>query len=534
MSIKNKTVLALLTITMVVTVGFFSCGCIEDTSDSEIDTSFLKPFELKNKTLQISSPYEIALSTPVVLNRGISLVYTEDCNQVSNPSLFSARLALTFWESPARAYLVDSYEGALIAASIAKMDDCPILWYGNATSTAIKFLNPVDIVGIKLADGHNCTVVLMDDTFILDFCQSNGLPLSGYVGVVNLDAPDPATYAAPLLTAYRNGIIKAVFSDNISEIRDNLIEFGKKLNSITGIPSQYISLFGGADSIPHHITPLTLTDILGQSLDIIIYSDNYLACTNTSSESFAIPDVAIGRIVSTNVTSSLNLCMSYVHYDEFCASNEPENAVLFSENVEAEAVSALCPYISMINLNKLFIFAGYQTYTSNSLSSTTFAQILSDKLSSADIIYSVFVSPETFLGVDSFNNAVIFDSSGIHANNNSNLQHHLLGSGSNTYIGSVGYFDAGVSLIRIGGSYSDPISAAEEGGTPLLAKHFFNTLLNNDSSVGIALRNAKNSYCSDINQPPGTTEHVSLACVIYGDPAFNPYEPCNEGTNYGS
>ena len=81
----------------------------------------------------------------------------------------------------------------------------------------------------------------------------------------------------------------------------------------------------------------------------------------------------------------------------------------------------------------------------------------------------------------------------------------------------------------------------------VIAEEFILDLINNDSTVGMALRNAKNVYLpKDANStflwtPPllkarfeyGRYLDKKYVCLrefnLYGDPAFNPYQPINEG-----
>jgi len=57
----------------------------------------------------------------------------------------------------------------------------------------------------------------------------------------------------------------------------------------------------------------------------------------------------------------------------------------------------------------------------------------------------------------------------------------------------------------------------------LLYKH----LINGDLTTGEALMNAKNQFISE--SADSSKELIAWEYQLYGDPAFNPYEPCNEG-----
>jgi len=110
--------------------------------------------------------------------------------------------------------------------------------------------------------------------------------------------------------------------------------------------------------------------------------------------------------------------------------------------------------------------------------------------------------------------------------------------------GAKGFVKAALNLL-LNGEYPEPHFGA------VVAEDFILDLIENDSTVGIALRNAKNAYLpKDANStflwtPPldngktkarfkeGKYMDKKYVClhefVLYGDPAFNPYQPVNEG-----
>ncbi|PKK85850.1 MAG: hypothetical protein CVT48_03700 [Thermoplasmata archaeon HGW-Thermoplasmata-1] len=86
-----------------------------------------------------------------------------------------------------------------------------------------------------------------------------------------------------------------------------------------------------------------------------------------------------------------------------------------------------------------------------------------------------------------------------------------------------------------------PNEEAHSGSSGEFSYFFFEELIGGDCTVGQALANAKARLTVDIpsdetvghgNENVATV--IKLEYELYGDPAFNPYEPCNEGTNYGS
>ncbi|PKK85902.1 MAG: hypothetical protein CVT48_03470 [Thermoplasmata archaeon HGW-Thermoplasmata-1] len=86
---------------------------------------------------------------------------------------------------------------------------------------------------------------------------------------------------------------------------------------------------------------------------------------------------------------------------------------------------------------------------------------------------------------------------------------------------------------------SIPSAGVHTGNAGELSFFFFEELVKNDCTVGEALQNAKarleaSDIPTDETVAHGNTNRVALTVFeyqLYGDPAFNPYEPCNEGTN---
>ncbi|WP_455391456.1 C25 family cysteine peptidase [[Eubacterium] cellulosolvens] len=99
-----------------------------------------------------------------------------------------------------------------------------------------------------------------------------------------------------------------------------------------------------------------------------------------------------------------------------------------------------------------------------------------------------------------------------------------LHAGVTAYVGATRSTYGGIKL------ETDLDMRLEPTGAVLLSKYFTEEIMSNND-VGIALRNAKNQYFPDDTNSPdsGTTGIIYGHYIIHGDPAFNPYEPANEG-----
>jgi len=67
------------------------------------------------------------------------------------------------------------------------------------------------------------------------------------------------------------------------------------------------------------------------------------------------------------------------------------------------------------------------------------------------------------------------------------------------------------------GSY--PMVGLNMGTSGDLSYYTMDNLITKDCTVGEALQQGK----------PNVGDVISFEYTLYGDPAFNPYEPCNEG-----
>ncbi|PKK85901.1 MAG: hypothetical protein CVT48_03465 [Thermoplasmata archaeon HGW-Thermoplasmata-1] len=86
---------------------------------------------------------------------------------------------------------------------------------------------------------------------------------------------------------------------------------------------------------------------------------------------------------------------------------------------------------------------------------------------------------------------------------------------------------------------SSPMTGQTTGTSGEMAYYFYEELIKNDFTVGEAIQNAKARVYADPNIPSDESVTagnnniqvvVKLEYMLYGDPGFNPYEPCNEGS----
>ncbi len=85
---------------------------------------------------------------------------------------------------------------------------------------------------------------------------------------------------------------------------------------------------------------------------------------------------------------------------------------------------------------------------------------------------------------------------------------------------SMAFMDAGINAY-IGGMRSEGTQSME------ISRWIAEGLMEQNLSCGLSLKNAKNNYTNTKTEEDCL--YNSAIKILYGDPAFNPYEPCNEG-----
>ncbi len=112
-----------------------------------------------------------------------------------------------------------------------------------------------------------------------------------------------------------------------------------------------------------------------------------------------------------------------------------------------------------------------------------------------------------------------------------NFPRRMLGAGAAAYVAPAG--DALYNLVEVWVPTdvdNATILVPEDARSTRLARLFFEELIK-DKTVGQALVDAKVEYAKkmDMAMAGGANIMTLSEYTLYGDPAFNPYEPCNKG-----
>jgi hypothetical protein len=520
------------TITLALCLLSTFCGCVDKSSGTETKKE-ISPLHIENNSILGQLPVELApFLTYEIVKKDLSVEFENISITDQELSNYSSRIAISFWNSSNRVYVVDSYENAMRASSLAAIDGCPILFWGNTSENVIKKLNSSEIIGMGNLPIGKYTQILADNSDVINYVIERELPIYGYLSIVNSNSSDPASALSPLFNALRGGLIITVNDSDAAYVHNTIFSAIDSLNA-TGMKIRHVAIFGGAESIDYYKTHFTIESSTG-SFEEQIYTDNYYGCHVVKNiENLSTPGIAIGRIVAPSITSAQIMYEKYANYEK-TLGEWTNNATIFNADLftEIDPNAGYGAEASMINMNNIFLNAQYQTYTSTALMTLALRQNLLESMANSNFIYSVF-SYGTDV-VDLFSEklnlmpCVIFDCTSIEKNNISDQKeshYALLAAGACTYVAPLLHSWIG-SHGEITANSMMPI---EESNSLQLAKRFFSELISNNKTVGMALNDAKKSYSGEMANPDGIYIVVSTSFTLYGDPAFNPYEPCNEG-----
>lgn len=531
-------------------------GCIGEEKQRYKDSN-LKNQNVQIEKLQLSNNSKIIISrseielTPLLssaFKRGIEIGIGESSDFKSEDySLKSSQIAIALWNGSDKAIIVENYMCALQASTIAILENIPILVYGASTYSAINLLGCTDIIkigNVPIDDG----VCLKNQSDIWECaarCANEKSISIDYLAVANPADLNSSGFSsfAPLLAARNNGIVITCSENNCSNI-DAAIKSAISTLNKSGFKSEYVCLFGGNDSIPFFLKQIPSE----YTIDPTNYPEGNYATDNDYGDLDGmpiVPEIAVGRFFAGCLEDGFSLLERYIHYEEYFEENNVSQ--LAWQNVAGVwsqammQIPGLAAYITEQAATPLtvdLIAAGFTVLRSAEESSPTLSKEITER--SNLIWFATHGSPTALAGIDvsdlNLHPCVIFATSCSAGKIDERVDiskcvtSGFIKSGTNAYIAptrttnlvfSVKYYPDRVDLPP----YDDAGSA--------LGRLFLEQLIQNNFSVGRALQSAKEFYFNDLangdhdyNQ---RTFETLFEYVLYGDPAFNPYEPCNEG-----
>ncbi|MDD5502629.1 MAG: C25 family cysteine peptidase [Candidatus Thermoplasmatota archaeon] len=509
------------------------------------------------------------------------------CPDVSE---FSSKIALAFWNRSDMAIVVDNYENSILAGSLASVLNAPILYYGNTTNEALWMLgatNPENIIAIgnvPYAEKANVSLAGQDDIigFTVSAAKEKGVNLN-YITVVNADdetglqsyfkqkSKTPYTEHlscfGSIFSAYHNGIVVSVANGTIApspEIIDLAVAKAAKAMNESGMQPKFLLMLGDSVSLPfcYYWFPGN-SEELGKIPTDNVYADLEIegVCedgydTNESNPGHPVEpmtvELANGRIVAKSLESLSRYADRIFNYNEYLAAtsapaaNIPAlNPLEWNNNALAySATGAEFGTPEELQAYELLLTSGFNTQEGSAAGHTSPGLIAGFNQVSGVLVSTLFTMSSLIVaGADhGCPQANSVDYSQLQPMPpNVNFQVSCLTGMIDTYFPDPAWntvskddsytysmLDNGCACLvasmrstygMLTGSY--PAAGVEMGTSGDTAYHFMDNLIQQDCTVGEALQQAKANLGENL---------ISFEYTLYGDPAFNPYEPCNEGS----
>jgi len=492
----------------------------------------------------------IPILAPLIIEKKINFEINESGMVVDDASLFSSRVAITFWNNSKYVFVVNSYNNLLLVSPLAKIVGAPILIYGNTTQQVIEIIKPETIFSIGNIPTES--VRLTPEEIIehqIQFAKDFGLNID-YLVLVNSNDSNAkllglSSFGA-LLACYHNGLIfeatneiypeGAITEENASLLIKKIRLFYKIIGK-EGINLKHVCIVGGADAIPQVIN----TTIVKYGCDLVA-SDNYWGDEDGDPWH---PDFGLGRFIAPNLVDAWSLFTRYFNYYSYINHTRDlieikwqDCAFVYQEGVDVIAVTTLHTERGVL----VFMQANFTVYQDHGsllipgVGETVVIPIIeksnfirfkahgNSEGSSLDF-RKVYFCPSVMFHISCYTGKIDGNVSV-----DSGVVYNAIHAGLATYVAPTGPTSSGYRIP------TDGIHLNEFGSDPL-ATSFFKYLAEDNLSVGLALTKAKRYPLNEsgINPAPLYWDvQEAYHYTLYGDPAFNPYEPCNEGTNYGS
>jgi hypothetical protein len=380
----------------------------------------------------------------------------------------------------------------------------------------------------------------------IESAKSNGIPIE-YLAVINPwehdpRLPDISPYGYKLAEMHNGIVIKS--RGTPEQIHSDVLKVYEKLKK-HGMKLKYVCLVGDPISIPFWYVNCIYDNWTVPSDNIYgdVCNNTVILETHYTSDLFLseyivqednrsiIPELCVGRFTTASIEDADALMDRYVNYEKYFDYESPEP--LRWQNCAADILgtdSLEVMIASNIIAGLYFLNAGFTTYQSYSAPSLVLARteiensnmVLLYDHGREDGIMSLEMINESDL---SLHPSIIFtcacNSGRIDTTETAPPElctYQMFHFGVNIFIAPL---RPGVGRVSI----------FDDGGSNKLGRIFMEELFK-DVPVGLAMKNAKCRLIEESTDPIDENDVDVLSSyqfILYGDPAFNPYEPCNEG-----
>ncbi|MDI6916226.1 MAG: C25 family cysteine peptidase [Thermoplasmatales archaeon] len=484
----------------------------------------------------------------------------------------SVNAAKHFWKSSDGAVLLkdDAYDIGLSIVSLASYLDIPVIVTDNTNNVldVLKSLNVKYTIVCSELSGYGKTWKIGSakeaQEFLLNFVQKKFGNIS-YVTVANPNdvglghGLPKLSCLAPYLSAGRKGIVVssntsvlpedafidfndreeeiAAMANNVSvkikENIDNLLEGISGRGMLEGyLRNPYLAILGGPYSLPFYYKYVTLGDDKRW-----IATDDYFA--NLDEDEFTV-ELACGRPIALSVNATSCLISRSLCYDEYKEKyNEGPGATSTNDVAGTEWKSAA--YVgsgddwngaiwsmrpehrearTYLLENDYFVYT-----TKRRLTGEHVAQQLLELYTSSSMIYVMaHGSPSGYQMVDGITGADV-------------QEWGFLGPSVLLLVScSAGRTDVediqgtiSLSFMSVGtNTYIAGTRTEFTEGSPKINFACLKAIVSEDATTGLAFRDAKNDFVKEYVETGKSDYYHAAIKQLYGDPAFNPYEPKND------
>ena len=504
--------------------------------------------------------------------------------EISDLSEYSAQVALRYWEGlqPEKAIVVQNYSHATFAVPLAVLLDAPILYDGDYTNEALWRLGVREnrqliSIGDTDFDGKKVTVFKDDDhqqnvMKVVEYTirEASLRDVSyDYIIVTNpgdvdeehADVPGLSSLAGTM-AGFRNAIILTCPYSNIT-IDVRIKETAAILES-HGMSLRFLLLMGDAKALNFSYRSYDRYDEAGYPDQNPAASDNVYA--NFDDNVYTV-EVANGRLLAKTLHDMSAYLHRDIHYADYLARDsaplEPAPTIRHTEGgfvdgwnnnavVYCAAGAWFDPKAEHYCWQEFYSKAGFNTQDDTPESHTQYGDLLDEHTSilTHDFAMSNFVAIDADHGnkyeTVTFNSEdlremppnVIFGVSCMlgwtdDVDIQRSMTYTMLEKGVNAFLAATRITFGVISTDTVTDYPTEENDKAGNG----LCRLFFEDLIDHDSSVGEAMMDAKNDLMNtekwDSIYNDEEWEINQVVCweyECYGDPAFNPYEPNNEGS----
>jgi len=453
---------------------------------------------------------------------------------------YAGNVAISYWTNPEKAIVVDSYEHAVMMSAYASIMDYPIVLYDNTNpkisdealwKLGTVYANQIITLGNTPYNDDGVTVFTEND--LLDeqigAAQFKGIALD-YITVVNPDdIPSRSNTAylssfAGVFASHNGGLIVAC-SASSSEMNTKIHAAIDALED-AGMPAKHICIVGDHISLP-------MIKAGPQNAP----SDNKYADLDGD---FYTIEVSIGRILAKELKDISYYADRVVNYPDYLAiefGTPPlrilnplhwnNNAMIYmgiaaefaedSENHCREYMWALGRFNTQDDTDKAHTGLGTTVMMEDVAMSNYFIINADHGYPSGTVTWGSEHLPDMHPGITFGVSCSLGRIDGV--NKDTSVTYTMMEKGMNVYLAPTR--TAYGSWVQ---TYPyQPIAA------PGLCYLYLRYIIDNDYDSGVAYMHAKNDLIE--NSWAGQVDQTTTyQYQHFGDPAFNPYEPCNEGS----